>query len=253
MRAHGGTTLSPEQASAAEKGIKALLRVGRPFLDYVLSALADAQLTEVCIVIGPEHDVIRDYYSSIPLQRITISFAVQEKPLGTADAILATESFAAGQTFIALNSDSYYPVTAYRAVREMGEPGLIAFDADALIREGNILRERIQSYALLDVGADQYLRRIVEKPDPESKESFGKNAPVSMNLWSFGPRIFEACRNIKPSPRGELEIQSAVSYAMENLGERFRAVPMAAGVLDLSYRSDVSTVANRLAGMNVRL
>ena len=27
-----------------------------------------------------------------------------------------------------------------------------------------------------------------------------------MNCWRFGPAIFEACRAIKPSPRGELEI-----------------------------------------------
>ena len=44
--------------------MKAFIPIGRPFLDYILSALADAGLTRLCIVIGPEHDVVRRYYAS---------------------------------------------------------------------------------------------------------------------------------------------------------------------------------------------
>ena len=47
---------------------------------------------------------------------------------------------------------------------------------------------------------------------------------VSMNCWRFGPAIFEACRSIRPSPRGELEITDAVQYATDRLGERFGIV-----------------------------
>jgi glucose-1-phosphate thymidylyltransferase len=70
-----------------------------------------------------------------------------------------------------------------------------------------------------------------------------------MNLWSFTPRIFEACERTRPSERGELEIQSAVMIAIHQLGERFRVLPMRAGVLDLSSRGVVALVAARLAGV----
>ncbi len=61
-RAQGGAAMDAAQAEAADRGVKAMIPIGRPFLDYVLSALADAGYTEACLVIGPEHDAIRDYY-----------------------------------------------------------------------------------------------------------------------------------------------------------------------------------------------
>ncbi len=41
-RDDAGAELSAEQASLADSGMKAMIPVGRPFLDYVLSGLADA-------------------------------------------------------------------------------------------------------------------------------------------------------------------------------------------------------------------
>ena len=48
-----------QQAAVAEQGIKAMIPIGRPFLDYVLSALRDAGCDDICLVIGPEHSAIR--------------------------------------------------------------------------------------------------------------------------------------------------------------------------------------------------
>ena len=39
-----------------------MIPIGRPFLDYVLSGLADAGYRRVCLVVGPEHQAVRDYY-----------------------------------------------------------------------------------------------------------------------------------------------------------------------------------------------
>jgi hypothetical protein len=58
---------------------------------------------------------------------------------------------------------------------------------------------------------------------------------------------------VRPSVRGELELQDAVRIAMEELGERFTVIPFAGGVLDLSSRRDVAAVADRLAGVLVDL
>ncbi len=38
--------------------ILATISIGRPFLDYLLSPLADAGFAEICIVIGPEHAAV---------------------------------------------------------------------------------------------------------------------------------------------------------------------------------------------------
>jgi glucose-1-phosphate thymidylyltransferase len=242
------------QAAVADQGIKAMIPIGRPFLDYVLSALGDAGCNDICLVIGPEHSAIREYYQQPGLlSRVRVSFAIQETPIGTADAMLAAEAFAGGDRFLVLNADNYYPVAAYATLRELGEPGLIAFGRDALIADGHIPPDRITRFALLDIGDDGYLRRIVEKPDDSMARAMSGHAFVSMNLWSFDASIFEPCRTVSPSPRGELEIPLAVQHAIDHYGVRFRTVPMHATVLDLSSRGDIAGVAKALRSTHVRL
>ena len=99
------------------------------------------------------------------------------------------------------------------------------------------------------MGTDGYLEEILEKPDPAAVTALGANALVSMNCWRFSPAIFEACRRVPLSPRGELELPMAVSEAIAR-GMRFRVVRSREGVLDLSRRSDVAAVAERLRGVS---
>jgi NDP-sugar pyrophosphorylase family protein len=62
-KADSTARMSGDQAHVASTGVKALIPIGRPFLDYVLSALADAGVHRICLVIGPEHDVLRRRYT----------------------------------------------------------------------------------------------------------------------------------------------------------------------------------------------
>jgi glucose-1-phosphate thymidylyltransferase len=253
-RAAPGARLDAEQAAVAETGLKAMIPVGRPFLDHVLNQLADAGFRDVCLVIGPEHGVVREYYGgTVRPERLRVEFAVQEEPRGTADAVLAAEGWAGGEPFAVMNSDNLYPAAALRALREAGAPSLVGFRRDALVSGGNIPPERIARFALLDVDEDGILRRIVEKPRPEDAAAAGEAALVSMNCWLFDAEIFAACRAVPLSARGELELPHAVQWAIDHSGARFRVVPSAAPVLDLSGRDDVAEVAARLAGSEVRL
>ena len=248
------TRLTPEQAAAADAGVKAMIAIDRPFLDYVLTALADAGFTDVCLVVGPEHESIREYYGRTATpRRLRVSFAIQERPRGTADAVVAAAGFVAADAFVVLNSDNYYPVDVLRQLRAQREPALPAFDREALLRGGDISPDRIARYALLDVDDEGYLRRVVEKPDEAVARTFGPQAAVSMNVWLLTPAIMEACRRVPPSSRGELELPTAVQWAITHLGLRVRAIPVRAAVLDLSHRADIPAVASRLRGVPVSL
>lgn len=245
------TTLPDAQAGMADAGVKGMIPFRRPFLDYVVSALADAGCRRVCLVIGPDDTVIRDHYTQArPPTRVTITFAVQERPMGTADAVLAAAPFAAADPFLVLNADNYYPAVVFRALTALDGPGLPAFRRSALVRESNIDPERIRTYAVLRIAADGMLEDIIEKPDPDTAAAFGDDPYVSMNCWRFDSSVFDACRAVQPSPRGELELPNAVRYAVRTLGHRYRAVPVDAGVLDLSRRSDIPAVERRLAAVD---
>lgn len=241
--------LTPEQRRAADAGLKAMIPVhGRPFLDYLLSALADAGVRDVALVVAPEHNEVRRYYTAIaPPSRLAVHFVVQPEPLGTAHAILCAERWTSGEPFLAMNADNLYPVEALGTLASLDEPGLPAFDRDDLVGTSNIPAERIRAFALIDVDADGYLRRIIEKPDGDHLLQSERSA-VSMNCWRFDVRIFDACRDVPRSARGEFEIPEAVGLAVAR-GVRFRTFPAKGPVLDLSRRADALDVANRLAGV----
>lgn len=249
-----GAHLTPEQQIAADAGLKVLIPVnGRPFLDYVLSALADAGVTDVALVVAPDHGAVRRHYpADAQLSRIRLSFVVQPEALGTADAVLAAERWVNGAPFLTMNADNLYPRAALEALAGLDEPGLPVFAREELVRSGNIPADRVRTFALVDVDADGYLSGIVEKPperfDVAAEGHSEREALVSMNCWRFDSRIFQACRDVPRSPRGEFELPEAVGLAMRR-GVKFRALRMGGSVLDLSRRADAVEVARRLEGV----
>jgi len=250
MRAAAEAPLDAAQAAAATAGLKSLMPIrGRPFLDYALSRLADAGARDVALVIGPDQDdpVRARYDRTTPPARVRVTFVVQSSPRGTADAVLACENWAGSSAFLVVNADNLYPVETLRALIALDGPGLPAFASDDLVRTSNIPPDRVAAFALLEIDAQGRLTRIAEKPGPAAVEAAGPQAKVSMNCWRFDARIFDACRDITPSVRGELELPTAVSLAMSR-GVPFQAVPAHGPVLDLSGRADVAEVERLLDG-----
>ena len=86
--------LSEGQRRAADAGIKMMIPVhGRPFLDYVLGTLADAGLTDVALVVAPDHEAVERSLPRASRQSVVaLSFIVQPEPLGTANAVLPRRS-----------------------------------------------------------------------------------------------------------------------------------------------------------------
>jgi len=243
-------TLDDAQRRAADAGVKAMMPIGgRPFLDYVLSSVADAAIRRVALVVAPDHETIREYYrrEGRPA-RISLDFIVQQEPRGTADAVLAAEAWTEDHPFLALNADNLYPVPVLRAVADLSEPGLPGFEREELIRSSNIDPDRVKAFALVEVDAGGYLTRIVEKPSPDVITRHAGNALISMNVWRFDNQIFAACRDVAPSARGELELPVAVGLAIKR-GVRFKVLAADGPVLDLSRRMDASEVARRVVNM----
>lgn len=265
MRRDDGSALDVDQAAAADAGAKAMMPVGRPFIEYLVSSLADAGVTDVVLVVAPGASSLRDHFThAAPPRRVRLHWAVQAEPLGTADAVRAARDVVraiaqarpagiagrdADTAFLVVNADNLYPPDTLQLAAGIGGNGLVAFDADALVRESGIEPARVLRYALLDVAPDDTLRAIREKPPADDPLARAPQRWVSMNLWSFTPVIFEACDRVTPSPRGELELQDAVTIAIADLGATFAVRKAGSAVLDLSNRADIATVRDRLANI----
>jgi glucose-1-phosphate thymidylyltransferase len=251
--------LTEEQDAAASAGLKALVPLSsgddppRPFLDYALNALGDAGFRNVGIVVAPDHRAMADAYSGDRTPtRLTLEFIVQAEPLGTADAVRAARTFVGARPFVVLNADNLYPTDVLSTLRRLNGPGLPGFYRDELVRSSGIPPERVASYALLRVGGDGVLHDLIEKPGIERIADAGPRAFISMNCWRFDERIFEACRDVPRSSRGEFELPEAVRLAVIR-GVMFQVFPARGPVLDLSGRDDIRNVETRLAGLDVRL
>jgi len=250
--------LSQAQRDAAAAGHKAMMPIhGRPFLDYLLHALADAGIVRVSLVVAPDHELLRRHYAvDNPPGRIRVDFVVQPEAIGTANAMTTVERWTDGDPFLAMNADNLYPAQALRDLAALDEPGLPVFERDELLRSSNIPPERVRSFAIVEVDGAGYLTKIVEKP--RTPDGPGESRPadagrqdvqlISMNCWRFDSRIFGACRDVPRSVRGEFELPEAVGLAVTR-GVRFKAVPAKGPVLDLSRRADAADVERRLAGV----
>jgi glucose-1-phosphate thymidylyltransferase len=242
--------LTAAQRAAAATGLKGLVPIaGRPFLEHVLEALAAADVGEVCVVLGPHGAPLRMHLQQWSAAPLHIAYALQREPRGSADALLAAETWAAGRPCVVLNADNLYPPPAVRPLLEIRGHALAGFDPAALVAGGNIPPERLASFALVRADADGRLVEILEKPDPAERERLGSGARVSMTCWRFEPSIFDACRAVRPSPRGEFELPDAVRLLMAR-GEEVRVLPVAQPVLDLTGPDDVPAVERWLAGQH---
>jgi dTDP-glucose pyrophosphorylase len=260
LRADDGAALTPEQERAAAAGAKGLMPVaGRPFLDFLLHELADGGVTDIVFVVAPDDALIRQRYDTDnPPSRLRVRFAVQQEPRGTAHALLAARDAVCAalgaptddahhRHFLMCNADDLYPSASVRALVELGGPGLIAFDAEALLEGGTMAPERIRAFALLGIGDDGALTEIVEKPPEDHPLALADSRWVSMNLWRFTDAIFGDCEAVQPSARGELELADAVRHAMAR-GERFMTVPQHVAVPGLTHRRDVAALDRLLVG-----
>ena len=256
-----GVQLTAAQARAADAGLKAMMPVnGRPFLDFVLSSLADAGVREVALIVAPDHHLLSHHYTvEAPPSRLELAFLVQPEPLGTANAVLAAEAWVQDLPFLTVNGDNLYPREALEGLAALEEPGLCAFDANDLVRSGNIPAERIGAFAVVSVNDAGFLTGIIEKPglstdvpsDAPPAVTGKRGVLVSMNCWRFDARIFPACRDVRRSARGEFELPQAVAVALQR-GARFRVLRAGGTVLDLSGRADAAEVERRLRGVMAR-
>jgi glucose-1-phosphate thymidylyltransferase len=166
--------------------------------------------------------------------------------------VLAAERWIGDDAFLVMNGDNLYSVRDLSALGALREPGLLGFAPEDLVRSGNVPADRVRAFALVEQDAGGHLTRIVEKPAPEEMTRLGPAARVSMNCWRFDSRIFDACRTVTPSSRGELELPAAVALAISQTSVRFRVLPATGPVLDLSRRADAMDLSRRLAGTEPR-
>ena len=82
---------------------------GRPFLEYVIERLVDADLREIVLSVGYRADAIRDHFG-LRWGGAMISYAQEREPLGTGGAIAHAVKEEPAETVLVLNGDTFLDV-----------------------------------------------------------------------------------------------------------------------------------------------
>ena len=170
---------------------KSLLPVyNRPLIQYPLETLLHAGITDIAVITGPEHiDQITNYLGSGAKFNASFAFKVQDKPGGIAEALGLAEEFADGSDICALLGDNIFFDDLTPIIQNFKTGGHV------------FLKEvpDPERFGVAEMKGDHVIG-IEEKPtEPKSNYAI-------TGCYIYDHRCFEIIRNLKPSPRGELEI-----------------------------------------------
>jgi glucose-1-phosphate thymidylyltransferase len=176
----------------------------KPLIYYSLTTLMLAGIRELLIITTPEE--ISQFQRLLGDGRqwgIELSFAIQDHPGGIAEAFLIGRQFLAGDPSALILGDNIFYGDNLRALLRdcASQPhGATVFACWV---------DDPERYGVVEFDASYRPLRIVEKPTaPKS------NYAVT-GLYFYDTRVVDAVLELKPSPRGELEITDLNQWYLE--------------------------------------
>ncbi|WP_420140242.1 glucose-1-phosphate thymidylyltransferase RfbA [Sphingomonas sp.] len=181
----------------------------KPMIYYPLSVLMLAGIREVLIISSPEYlDNYRSLFGDGAMLGLDISYAVQPKPEGLAQAFLIGEEFlAGGPAALVLGDNIFFGADLSERLRRAAgrSDGATVFSYRV---------ESPEAYGVVELDDTGRAISIEEKPkQPKSHHAV-------TGLYFYDARVTEFAKQVRPSARGELEITDINRMYMER-GELF--------------------------------
>lgn len=167
----------------------------KPMIYYPLSVLMLAGIREILIISTPEDlPRFRQLLNDGAQLGISLSYAEQPRPEGLAQAFIIGKRFIGGEPVALVLGDNIF--------HGHGLPQI--FEKCAGLEEGGIIFGYLvrdpERYGVVEFDREGLVTGIEEKPEkPRSKYAVP-------GLYFYDNKVVSIAENLKPSPRGELEI-----------------------------------------------
>ena len=221
-----GTRLRPLTYSQQKQLIPI---ANKPVLFYAIEDVIETGAKDIGIIVGPNKEQVVETVTSMDWDA-NIEFIYQGDPKGLAQTILVAEHFL-DDDFVMYLGDNILK----GGITEHAEK-FCSLDPDSLVMLTQV--DEPQRFGVADIDANGKIKRLVEKPKvPPSNYAL-------VGIYFFKPIIIDACHQIKPSWRNELEITDAIQWLIDN-GYRVEASIVGSWWKDTGKPEDILE-ANRL-------
>jgi len=189
---------------------KPLLEVnGRATLDYILRAVAKAGIERVCVVTNHLEEKIFEYVGDGSKWNLDATFAHQSELRGNGDALLSVpREWIQDEPVMVVATDYILEENSLLELVEAYEQ----LNTEIVMSIKECPFEELMSRSSVEVEADWRVRQIIEKPTREEILS-----PYAASvLFILPPAIWDYLPKVRPSARGEIEMQSAVQMMIDD-------------------------------------
>ncbi len=168
----------------------------KPMIFYPLQKLLDAGITEIMIIVAPDH--CGDYMKVLGSGRdfgtnVRFTYEIQDKPEGLAQALLIAENFLDdGDNVTLLLGDNIFEDDLSTEIK--------SFKTGAKIFIKEVPEQDRTRFGIVELDSNNKVLSIEEKPQ-QPKSSYAQTGAYVYDSQAVG-----AAKAQKPSPRGELEI-----------------------------------------------
>ncbi|QUO46868.1 MULTISPECIES: UTP--glucose-1-phosphate uridylyltransferase AglF [Halorubrum] len=229
LAAGKGTRLKP----LTDDKPKALVEVaGRPLLEHVFEQLAEVGISEFVVVVGHRREQITERYGG-EFEGTPITYVHQEEQLGLAHALLRAEPHV-DDDFALMLGDNIFRANLGDVVERQRRG-----DVDAAFLVEEVPLDEAGRYGVCRTTADGEIVEVVEKPDDPPSNT------VMTGFYTFSPAVFDACRLVRPSDRGEYELPDTIGLLLES-GRTIEATLMDGWRVDVGYPEDRDRAERRL-------
>lgn len=185
---------------------KAMMPIaGLPMIERVMDTLTHNGLQEFVLVVSPDDEAIFDHFTRHSRYANRIMWAYQAERHGMAHALLQAAPHIHGD-FVLSACDNLVPEKHIAATLQRFDQG-----ARGVLSLMRIPIERSVSTGMVALNGD-HITRIVEKPQPQESPSNVSSLP----LYVFASHLLDYLPMVKPSARGEYELQDAIQMLIDS-------------------------------------